>query len=90
MLQQKGYAHEATEFIAYLEEKSRHEEINFDWCAGPSGELKIAMWSTPEAKNVLAQGVGSTLSAWMESMVRPTFQELSWFSQPLTTSTAFR
>ena len=45
--QQKGYAHEATEFITWLEEKSRHEDIYFDWCAGPSGELKNAIWSTP-------------------------------------------
>ena len=59
--QQKGYAHEATEFIAYLEEKSRHEEIIFDWCPGPCGELKIAMWTTPR-KSWTFMNVSMTLA----------------------------
>ena len=59
--QQKGYAHEATEFIAYLEEKSRHEEIIFDWCPGPSGELNIAMCTTPRKFSIL-MNVSMTLA----------------------------
>ena len=42
----KAKAHEATDFVAILEEKARLGEIQFDWCAGSCGELKNCMWST--------------------------------------------